>query len=60
MARLKTIDKQILEKLFRMGSGNVLNFSYRTIGEFFKDSLGVDIFDPISLLSKLAGIELWD
>jgi len=37
--------KQILEKLFQMGSGYVLNFSDRSIGEFFQDDIGVNIFD---------------
>jgi hypothetical protein len=45
MAILATNDKQILEKLFQMGSGFVLNFSDRTIGEFFRDDIGVNIFD---------------
>lgn len=46
MADLNTIEKQILEKLFQMGSGYVLNFSDRTMGEFFKDDVGIDIYDP--------------
>ncbi|HWZ83620.1 MAG TPA: hypothetical protein VNW47_13395 [Terriglobales bacterium] len=46
MAALGTNDKQILEKLLQMGSGYVLNFSDRTIGEFFQDDIGIDIFDP--------------
>jgi hypothetical protein len=45
MATLTTNDKQILEKLFQMGGGFVLNFSDRTIGEFFRDDIGVNIFD---------------
>jgi hypothetical protein len=45
MATLSTIDKQLLEKLFQMGGGYVLNFSDRTIGEFFRDDIGVNIFD---------------
>jgi hypothetical protein len=45
MGTLNTNEKQILEKLFQMGGGYVLNFSDRTIGEFFKDDVGVDIFD---------------
>lgn len=45
MAALKTIDKQILERLFQMGGGYVLDFSYRTIGEFFTDEWGIDFFD---------------
>lgn len=45
MAQLSTTDKQILEKLFQMGEGYVLNFSDRTFGEFFRDDLKIDIFD---------------
>ena len=45
MATLTTNEKQLLEKLFQMGSGYVLNFSDRTMGEFFKDDLGIDIYD---------------
>ncbi len=44
MANLSTIDKQILEKLFQMESGYVLNFSDRTMAEFFKDDLDIDIY----------------
>lgn len=43
MAKLTTNEKQILEKLFQMGGGYVLNFSDRTIGEFFRDDVGIDI-----------------
>jgi len=45
MANLNTNDKQILEKLFQMQSGYVLNFSDRTMGEFFRDDVGIDIYD---------------
>ncbi|MFH1780903.1 MAG: TIGR02391 family protein [Candidatus Nealsonbacteria bacterium] len=45
MADLKTIDKQILENLFGMGGGYVLDFSDRTIGEFFDDELSVNFSD---------------
>jgi uncharacterized protein (TIGR02391 family) len=44
MANLTSTEKQILEKLFQMESGYVLNFSDRTMGEFFRDDLGVDIY----------------
>lgn len=37
MSSLKSIDKQILETLFRMNSGYVLGFSDRTFADFFKD-----------------------
>jgi len=42
---LSTPDKQILEKLFQMGGGYVLNFSDRTMKEFFRDDIGLDIYN---------------
>jgi len=45
MSDLKTIDKQILEKLFQMEGGYVLNFSDRTMREFFIDDLSIDIYE---------------
>jgi uncharacterized protein (TIGR02391 family) len=45
MANLSTIEKQILEKLFQMGGGYVLNFSDRTMREFFRDDVGIDIYN---------------
>lgn len=45
MAKLTTVEKQILEKLLQMNSGYVLNFSDRTMGEFFRDDIGIDIYD---------------
>jgi hypothetical protein len=47
MAGLKTNDKQILEKIFQMEGGYVLDFSDRTMGEFFRDDLSIDIYDEI-------------
>lgn len=44
MANLTTAEKQILEKLFQMDGGYVLNFSDRTMGEFFRDDVGIDIY----------------
>lgn len=44
MASLTTNEKQILEKLFQMGGGYVLNFSDRTMGEFFRDDLKLNIY----------------
>ena len=45
MANLSTIEKQIFEKLLQMESGYVLNFSDRTMGDFFRSDVGVDIDD---------------
>lgn len=44
MSRLKTNEKQILEKLLQMESGYVLNFSDRTIADFFRDNLSIDFY----------------
>lgn len=44
MSKLKTNDKQILERLFQMESGWVLNFSNRMIEEFFRDNLYVEFY----------------
>src|SRR3989338_6932572 len=45
MANLTTNEKQILEKLFQMGGGYVLNFSDRTMSEFFRDDLKINIYN---------------
>jgi hypothetical protein len=45
MSTLNTNEKQLLEKLLQMGSGYVLNFSDRTMGEYFNDDLGINIYD---------------
>ncbi len=44
MADLTTIEKQILEKIFQMEGGYVLNFSDRTMREFFRDDVGINIY----------------
>src|SRR3989344_2469372 len=45
MTNLTTLEKQIIEKLFQMSGGYVLNFSDRTMGEFFRDDIGIDIYN---------------
>ncbi|MES9822830.1 MAG: abortive infection family protein [Candidatus Thiodiazotropha endolucinida] len=45
MVSLKRTEMRILDEIFDMGSGYVLDFSNRTIAEFFEDELGVDIYD---------------
>lgn len=56
MATLNTNEKQILEKLFQMGDGYVLNLSDRTIGEFFQDDIGINIFrSQIQLCQRIEG-----
>jgi len=46
MAKLTTNEKEILEELFKMRDGYVLNFSDRTFGEFFRNDMALNIFDP--------------
>lgn len=45
MSTLNTNEKQLLEKLFQMASGYVLNFSDKTMSEYFRDDVGIDIYD---------------
>lgn len=45
MANLNTSEKQVLEKLFQMGGGGVLNFTNQTIQEFFINDVGIDIYN---------------
>ena len=44
--KLKSIDIRLIDDLFEMGGGYVLDFSNRTFSEFFNEELGVDIDDP--------------
>lgn len=46
MSNLKHIDKQKLERELGMESGYVLAFSNRTFEEFFREVVGVQIYDP--------------
>ena len=45
MPILTTIEKRYFEDLFSMGSGYVLDFSNLTFAEFFRENIGVDIYD---------------
>ena len=45
MSRLTYIEKQKLERELGMSSGYVLNFSNRTFEEFFREVVGVSIYD---------------
>lgn len=44
--KLKSLDIRLIDDLFDMGGGYVLDFSNRTFSEFFHDELGVNIDDP--------------
>ncbi len=44
MVSLKRSDQRLLDDAFEMRGGYVLNFSDRTMAEFFEDELGIDIY----------------
>jgi hypothetical protein len=46
MGNIRSIDMLLLDDLFEMGSGYVLNFSDRTFTLFFAEELNIDINDP--------------
>jgi hypothetical protein len=43
MAKIRAVDMRLLDDVFAMSSGYVLDFSNRTFSEFFMNELGVDI-----------------
>jgi hypothetical protein len=45
MANIKAIDMLFLDDLFEMHDGYVLNFSNRSMAQFFADELDIDIYD---------------
>lgn len=45
--KIRSIDMLLLDDLFEMGGGYVLNFSDRTFSQFFASELGIDIDDPV-------------
>lgn len=47
MPNIRTIDMKLVDDLFEMGGGYVLDFSDRTMALFFAEELNVDIDDPI-------------
>lgn len=46
---IRTFDMKLVDDLFEMNGGYVLNFSDRTMGIFFLEELNVDIDDPAYL-----------
>ncbi|WP_244128070.1 restriction endonuclease [Burkholderia gladioli] len=44
---IRTFDMKLVDDLFEMNGGYVLNFSDRTMGIFFLEELNVDIDDPV-------------
>lgn len=52
MSTLNFSQKQLLEKLFDMNGGYVLNFSNRTFSEFIQNAMQIDIYSKYEGLSK--------
>ena len=48
MVSLKRSDMRILDDTFDMHGGYVLEFSNRTMSEFFEDELSIDIYQDMS------------
>lgn len=46
MSSMSPREKRVLERLFEMDGGYVLDFSNRTFAELFVDTVGVEIYDP--------------
>lgn len=44
--RIRALDMRVLDRVFGMEDGYVLDFSNRTFGEFFREELRVDIYHP--------------
>lgn len=47
MANIRTIDLSLLDSIFQMSTGYVLDFSNRTMAQFFAEKLDIDIDDPV-------------
>jgi hypothetical protein len=47
MAPLSTVDMKLIDSLFGMYSGYVLNFSNATFASFFSRDVGIDIYDDV-------------
>lgn len=44
--KIRTMDMPVLDKVFGMEGGYVLDFSNRTFADFFREELQVNINDP--------------
>ena len=47
MANVRSIDMMFIDDIFDMGGGYVLNFTDRTLAQFFVDELNIEIDSPI-------------
>ncbi len=46
MSNIRSIDMMLIDDIFEMGGGYVLNFSDRTIAQFFAEELNIDFDNP--------------
>ena len=44
--KIRSMDMPIIDRVFGMEGGFVLDFSNRTFAEFFHDEVNVDIYNP--------------
>ena len=47
MPKIKPLDMKLIDLLFEMEGGYVLDFSDRTMSQFFLGELEIDIDDPL-------------
>lgn len=47
MANVRMLDMKLIDDLFEMGGGNVLDFSIKTICIYFAEELNVDLYSPV-------------
>ncbi|MCR6735469.1 MAG: restriction endonuclease [Afipia sp.] len=60
MAPLSTVDMKLIDSLFGMYGGYVLNFSNATFSSFFSRDVGVDIYDDVyAIHGNSKGKRLW-
>lgn len=45
MEQLRPVELKLVDELFGMSSGYVLDFNNRTLAEFFRREVGIDIYD---------------
>lgn len=60
MATLSTVDMKLIDSLFGMYGGYVLNFSNKTFASFFARDVGIDIYDDAYAIHGTSkGKRLW-
>ncbi|WP_316232325.1 restriction endonuclease [Bradyrhizobium sp. SZCCHNR1051] len=60
MANLSTVDMKLIDSLFGMYGGYVLNFSNKTFASFFSRDIGIDIYDEAyAIHGDSKGKRLW-